>query len=77
MGPLTYLASFPNRYVYAGVIYHTLDVFFLAERAGDQAPQALDAVESVCWLDPREVELEDVAFPSMQSAVVELRRRGR
>ena len=76
-GPLTYLASFPNLYVYAGRHLPHARRLLPRAAAGDQEPQALDAVESVCWLDPREVELEDIAFPSMQSAVVELRRRGR
>jgi ADP-ribose pyrophosphatase YjhB (NUDIX family)/ribosomal protein S27AE len=77
IGPLDYLASFPNRYVYAGVTYHTLDIFLLARPVDDTEPQALDAVESVCWLDPHTVDLDEIAFPSMQSAIVELRRRAR
>lgn len=77
LGRLSYLASFPNRYVYAGVTYHTLDMFFQAERADGQEPRALDAVQSLCWLDPGVVDLEEIAFPSMQSAVIELRRRTR
>jgi ADP-ribose pyrophosphatase YjhB (NUDIX family) len=75
LGPLDYLASFPNLYVYAGVTYHTLDFFFVAQPAGEQEPRALDAVDSVCWLDPRHVDLDEIAFVSMQSAVIELRRR--
>jgi ADP-ribose pyrophosphatase YjhB (NUDIX family) len=74
LGPLRYLASFPNVYSYAGVIYHTLDVFFVAVADAGQVPRALDAVESVCWLDPMTVDLGEIAFPSMQSAVEALRR---
>ena len=75
LGPLTYLASFPNVYAYAGVTYHTLDIFFCATVAGTPHPRALDAVESVCWLDPGTVDLEEIAFSSMRSAVIALRAR--
>lgn len=74
LGDLTYLASFPNVYVYSGVTYHTLDIFFVAATKGTEAPRALDAVDSVCWIDPMTVDLEEIAFPSMRSAVLELRQ---
>jgi ADP-ribose pyrophosphatase YjhB (NUDIX family) len=77
LGSLTYLASFPNLYAYAGVTYHTLDLFFVSSLHDGQAPRALDAVESVCWLDPAAVELEALAFPSMRSAVVKYRQHAR
>ena len=72
---LTYLASYPNVYAYEGVSYHTLDIFFCATVAGTPRPRALDAVESVCWLDPGAVDLAEIAFSSMRSAVMALRAR--
>lgn len=69
LGPLRYLASFPNQYAYAGVTYHTLDVFFVADLPEDAAPRALDAIESLCWLDPATVAREEIAFPSMRAAM--------
>lgn len=70
-----YVASFPNRYAYAGVTYHTLDLFFEAELAAGAEPRALDAIESLHWLDPEAVDVDEIAFPSMREAVLELRRR--
>jgi len=72
---LTYLASYPNAYAYAGVTYHTLDIFFCASVTGTARPRPLDAVESVCWLDPALVDLAEIAFSSMRSAITALRAR--
>ncbi len=72
LGPLTYLASFPNQYAYANVTYHTLDIFFVAALPQGTTPQALDAIESLCWIDPARVALEQIAFPSMRAAVRQL-----
>jgi ADP-ribose pyrophosphatase YjhB (NUDIX family) len=69
LGELTFLCSHPNAYLYAGVTYPVLDFFFAATAAGDETPQALDAVESFCWLDPASVREEDIAFPSMVHAL--------
>lgn len=76
LGALSYLASFPNRYAYAGVTYHTLDLFFVAALPDGASPHALDAVEALEWRDPREVALDAIAFESMRSAVRVLRERG-
>ncbi len=73
IGALTYLASFPNVYAYEGVTYHTLDLFFRARPVGEGEPRALDAVQSVCWLDLATVDLDEIAFESMRAAVLALR----
>jgi ADP-ribose pyrophosphatase YjhB (NUDIX family) len=69
LGDLAFLCSHPNAYHYAGVTYPVLDFFFAATAAGDETPQALDAVESFCWLDPATVSEEEMAFPSMSYAL--------
>jgi ADP-ribose pyrophosphatase YjhB (NUDIX family) len=73
---LEYLASFPNQYLYADVTYNTLDLFFVATAADVGRVQALDAVASVAWLDPRSVDAGEIAFESMRRArTVLLERR--
>lgn len=74
---LEYLVSFPNRYTYKGVTYNTLDLFFVAKAAQAHAARALDAVESLCWVEPSRVDLEQIAFGSMRDAVRMLRGQGR
>jgi ADP-ribose pyrophosphatase YjhB (NUDIX family) len=62
IGRVEYLSSHPNEYTFAGVKYHTLDLFFIARGADATAAQALDAVESVYWLDPSTVAPDEIAF---------------
>jgi ADP-ribose pyrophosphatase YjhB (NUDIX family) len=68
-GELTFLCSYPNSYTYKGVTYAVLDLFFVAAASGDESPAALDAVDDFCWLDPRGVDPEEIAFPSMVYAL--------
>lgn len=75
LADLRYLASFPNRYAYAGVTYHTLDLFFVAALPEGAEPKALDAIESLCWRVPATVAPEEIAFPSMRAAVEAMGRR--
>jgi hypothetical protein len=35
----------------------------------DQEAKALDAVESLCWLEAARVDSEEIAFPSMSRAL--------
>jgi mutator protein MutT len=68
LASLEYLASFPNEYVYAGVTYHTLDLFFVAEARDPSRARALDAIASTSWLDPASVDPVEIAFESMRRA---------
>jgi NAD+ diphosphatase len=70
---LRYLASFANRYLFAGVTYHTLDLFYTGEVDEPDRAVALDAVAAVEWLDPATVALEEIAFDSMRAALTRLR----
>ncbi len=71
-----YLSSHANRYVYEGVTYHTLDLFYTARADRPDRAAALDAVDAVEWLDPLTVPLDDIAFDSMRAALGVLRSRG-
>jgi ADP-ribose pyrophosphatase YjhB (NUDIX family) len=66
---LVYLCSAPNVYPYAGVVYHTLDMFFVATTPDPAGTAALDAVDAVAWLDPAEVDHAELAFPSFRRAL--------
>ena len=65
-----YLMSAPNIYDYAGVRYHTCDGFYVAHL--DKKPEfTLQEAEiaAVKWLQPEQVKLQDIAFPSLRQAV--------
>lgn len=72
---VTYFASYPNRYPYAGVTYHTLDLFFLCATENPARASALDAVAAVEWRDPQSVPEDEMAFPSMREALRAYRAR--
>lgn len=73
-GTVTFLCSHPNEYPWRGIRYPVLDLFFTATASGSEEAQALDGVDSVHWLDPLTVDLDEIAFPSMRHALEVYRR---
>jgi ADP-ribose pyrophosphatase YjhB (NUDIX family) len=70
-----FLASFPNLYVYRGVEYPVVDLFFTA-RVGSRTASPLDDVTEIVWAAPESLREEDLAFPSHARALGELARLG-
>lgn len=66
---LRYLFSFPNRYPFRGMVYHTLDMIFLVRFDQPPAVKAADDLEDVVWVERGAVELERIAFDSLRRAV--------
>jgi ADP-ribose pyrophosphatase YjhB (NUDIX family) len=66
---VVYLCSAPNSYTYGGLTYPVIDLFYVARVVDASALGAHDAVESLCWLDPMQVDPDELAFPSMQHAM--------
>ena len=75
---LSFLGSFPNRYRFGGVTYHTCDVYFRGSLAtpADQLITDPGEVTEVRWLSPSEVREEDLAFPSLRMLWTSLRGAG-
>lgn len=78
LGPVRFLASFPNRYPFAGVEYRTCDLYFRAGLEGDPAALRADPgeVAALRWLRPDEVDDADLAFPSLRNLWASLRTGG-
>lgn len=66
---LEYFFSTHNEYLYKGVTYPVLDLYFTARAQDPKTATALDDVESLCWLKPEEIPLAEIAFPSMREAL--------
>ena len=64
-----YLCSHANRYLFSGVTYHTVDLFYTAQADDSHQAKALDAVAAVEWLHPAAVPAEEIAFESMRAAL--------
>lgn len=67
-----YLVSFPNRYLYKGVLYRTQDAFFKAEVAQRLTVQPQDDVAEALWVPIADISLEEVAFSSVRQALAQL-----
>lgn len=59
-----YQFSFPNEYLYAEVLYHTQDAFFLAELSTKPKVLARDDVEESLWVKMDELDFSSIAFES-------------
>lgn len=72
LGPWRYVFSYPNRYEYEGVLYNTIDAFFLTEL--DEKPNVIasDDVADIVWVDIQEIDLESIEFVSVRNAVIHL-----
>lgn len=64
-----YLCSFPNQYHYRGTTYSVVDLFFVCHVPSFAPLQTCDEVESYCFLPPEDINLDDVAFPSVRRAL--------
>ncbi|MCC6729812.1 MAG: NUDIX domain-containing protein [Chthonomonadales bacterium] len=64
-----YLASFPNRYHYAGVLYYTIDSVFLCDVADPSAAVDRDEVAGCAWLRPEAIDHDEVGFESVRAAL--------
>ena len=77
VGPLEFLCTAINEYRYRDVTYPVLDIGFLCRAVSTAPIAALDGVESYCWLRPDEVDLSEIAFPSIRDTLRVYLQRGR
>jgi ADP-ribose pyrophosphatase YjhB (NUDIX family) len=69
VGEVNYLASFPNYYAYGDTEYIVLDLFFWIRVEGFGNAQALDEVDAVTSVPFDSIDPEQIAFPSVRSAL--------
>ncbi len=68
----SYVFSYPNRYEYEGVLYKTIDAFFLTELDDKPVVIASDDVADTVWLEIHAINLDKIAFDSIRNAVQRL-----
>ncbi|MEI6340543.1 MAG: NUDIX hydrolase [Verrucomicrobiota bacterium] len=66
---LRFLGSWTNRYVYRGVEYRVLDLFFTARALNPTDAAPSEEAEDVSWVLPRDADPESMAFPSTAAAL--------
>jgi NAD+ diphosphatase len=64
-----FMASFPNRYEYKGVLYFTCDVVFICHVGDISAISSSEEARELLWVRPEEVEPGAIGFPSIRNAV--------
>lgn len=69
VGPLEFLITATNEYDFRGVVYPVLDIAFVCRALSTSPVAALDGVDAFEWLDPAQINLEEIAFPSIRAAL--------
>lgn len=64
-----YLFSFPNTYLYSGMVIPTLDLFFRCHVDDFSTLHADDDAASTLWLSPEDIHPEQFAFESIRNGV--------
>ena len=66
---LRYVCSYPNRYEYNGVCYHTLDLFY--QKTFVQKPELhpRDDIADTHWVKTTQIDFEAIAFSSMRNGI--------
>ncbi len=66
---LKFFGSFPNQYLFGGLIYFTLDLTFVC-KVNDFSPlQAADDAEEYLFIAPEKVILEEIGLDSIKEVV--------
>ncbi len=68
LGEIEFLCSRPNAYRYGGIIYPTLDFYFIACVPDFDPARALDGVDGLVARATDHVHEDELAFPSLKAA---------
>ena len=72
-----FLLSRPNNYPFRGIVYKTLDIFFIARVQDFDAARALDEVAGLAFRAIDDLHAEELAFVSMRDAWQAFNKRHR
>jgi len=66
---IRYQSSAPNRYFYKGVMYYTLDLFYVCQADSADEIRLEDEIAEIVRLKPQELNLEEMAFESTKKGL--------
>ncbi len=69
MGEMHYFCSYPNTYLYGGIVYHTLDLTFRCSVIDLGPIRAGDDVGGYVFLSPGEIRIDDLGLDSIREIV--------
>ena len=64
-----FLTSFPNRYPYRGVLYHTADMVFLCETPATESSVDRDEITESQFMAADALDADAIAFESVKNAL--------
>ena len=66
---MSYFASFPNRYLYKGIAYDTIDIAFVCSGKDLEGIKAMDEIDDIVFIKPSDVNFKDIGFDSIRKIV--------
>ena len=72
--PGRFIGSFPNRYLYGGFLYQTLDLVFACEGADLDAIRRADDVSGYIFAFRDQIPMEDIGLDSIRRIIESLRK---
>lgn len=66
---LKYFCSFPNRYVYSGLTYFTIDLAFLCSVDDISRIKPADDVSEALFINPSDIDIDTIAFESIRNVL--------
>jgi mutator protein MutT len=70
---VTYYTSMPNRYLFGGIVYFTLDLAYICECEDFSGMSANDDITDFVFMDINEVDSEELGLESVKKIVLQLR----
>ena len=64
-----FLCSYPNPYTYHGVVFPVVDLIFVGKTLSLEPLTASEEVAEYSLLKPQDIDLDEVAFPSIRHAL--------
>jgi len=73
---IEYYRSIPNKYLYGGVLYHTLDIFLKCrlEDGADNKIRIDDEIKEIIYKFPNDINEDEIAFDSMKKLIKSLQK---
>jgi len=66
---MRYFCSYPNRYVYSGLTYFTIDLAFICRLENISTIKPADDVKDAFFMSAGKINLEEIAFESIRNII--------
>jgi ADP-ribose pyrophosphatase YjhB (NUDIX family) len=74
LATIRYYTSMPNRYLFGGIVYFTLDLVYICECGDFSGISANDDISDFVFMDINDVEQDDLGLESVKKIVQQLKK---